>query len=47
MIHDESDASSSTSFWSDDECVSGQSFGMEVVPYRFEPESSTDEYDLP
>ena len=50
MIHDESDVSSSTSFsseWSDDECVSGPSFGMEVTPYRFEPEPSTDDHNLP
>ena len=49
VIHDESDASSSTSFsseWSDGECVSGPSFGMKVTPYWFEPEPSTD-HDLP
>ena len=50
MIHDESDASSYTSFsseWSNDECVSGPSVGMEVTPYQFEPEPSTDNHNLP
>ena len=50
MIHDESDASSYTSFlseWSNDECISDPSVGMEVTPYRFEPEPSTDDHDLP
>ena len=49
MIHDECDASSSTSFsseWRNEECVSGPSVGMEVTPYRFEPEPSTDGHVL-